>query len=151
MKKWIFLYFVIIFAALGIDWCFLGEGRPVWEGLSFWLVGGLFLGIGWFPFASQYEFFRRAIVVPGQIEGNHKDPKGIRLTIVSFRLDGELQTARIRVFAPGTPTIGATCEVGLDPTNPQNIRIRTATWFCWIWGGIGLLALLGPALSHWFG
>lgn len=148
MKKWVAAYMVIIFTALGLDW-YISQGNISLKDLiSHWFGGVIFFGLGWFWYLNDYEFFRRAIIVPGSIDGCYRGQNGEHFVIVSFNFDDKTQTVRLKNISLWERAVGTRCEVGINPNNIQDVRIRSNKWFCIVWAVLGFLVLFGPVLNY---
>ena len=98
-----------------------------------WLMGCAFFGLGWFLFLYHYEFFRRAIIVPGRVT-SYEERRGAKggttyVEVVSYELDGQTCTVSGTVGLPIKPKMGTPREVGIDPQNLQRVRVRSGRWF----------------------
>ena len=110
-------------------------------GLAFLLVGfvGLYL---------QKQFFERAIKIVGQVtdyeESENREGKPMYRSVVSYEFNGETRTIVSALRTPWKPKIGAPCQVGVDPINPQHARIysKTSFLFFWLFIGFGVAFLL---------
>jgi len=111
-----------------------------------WLIGCAFFAMGWFCSMSYYEFFRRAIILPGEVT-SYAEERGMYRAIASYFVDGKAETVVSNFKSSGKPTIGKKCKVGLNPDNMQIARIQEGLWFFLIFAGIGL-AMWGLMLAH---
>lgn len=102
-----------------------------------WLIGCAFFAVGWFCSMSYYEFFRRAIIVPGEVTSRTNEG-GMYGAIVSYVIDGKVETVTSNFRSNKKPIIGTKCKVGLNPDNMQIARIREGLWFFLIFAGVGL-------------
>lgn len=110
--------------------------------LFFWVMGCAFFGVGWFLSLSYYEFFRRAILVRGQVT-SYRERRGGKggtsyYEVVSFDFDGQTRTVEGNVGGPFKPKMGTVREVGVDPQNIQKARVRSGVWFGIIFALVGL-------------
>ena len=98
-----------------------------------WLMGCAFFGLGWFLFLYHYEFFRRAIIVPGRVT-SYEERRGAKggttyVEVISYEVDGQTCTVSGTVGMPFKPKMGTPREVGIDPQNLQHVRVRSGGWF----------------------
>ena len=93
-----------------------------------WLFGCVFFGFGWLGSMNYYEFFRRAIIIPGVVTSYTSLPghKGgtVYQEIVSCEFGGQTRMVRARVATSRKPKMGVTREVGIDPEDTQKAYIR---------------------------
>ena len=111
-----------------------------------WLMGGVFFGVGWFFLLSNYEFFRRAIIVQGKVASFHtqtntKDGTSY-IEDVSFEFDGQQHTVSGMIGRSWKPKIGTVREVGVDPQHIDKSRVREGKWFFGIFLVVGLVMLV---------
>ena len=113
------------------------------------LGGLLFFAIGWFWIGNNYEFFRRAIIVPGRVTSfsTRRSGKGGTSYIeeVTFDFAGEQHTVSGRMGKSWKPKIGAARKVGIDPDQMDNFRLKESMWMPGLFLVLGLV-LLGIAI-----
>lgn len=104
-----------------------------------WLMGCAFFAVGWFCSMSYYEFFRRAIIVPGKVTSYARFAGDQCRAVVSYFVEGKEETVISNFKSNLKPKIGTKYDVGLNPDNMQIARIREGLWFFLIFAGVGLL------------
>ena len=135
---------------------------PMWESLLpqviknnpglgiLWGVGSIFFGVGWFCFWRNHEFFRRAIIVPGTVTSftSKRGHKGgtVYYEEVSFAFAGEQHTVSGTIGKSWKPKIGAAREVGINPDQMDEFRLREGQWFPGLFLVVGLVVL---GMSLW--
>lgn len=120
--------------------------------LLFWLFGCVIFGIGWFSYARYYEFFRRAIIIPGKVTSydTRRRSKGrtYYLEIVSYTFDEISSTVTDTVSRYEEPKMGTVREVGVDPQNFRRARVRSndhSRWVAALFGlGLWVIAIFIP-------
>ncbi|MBR4682912.1 MAG: hypothetical protein IKP06_06400 [Elusimicrobiaceae bacterium] len=128
MKKWTILYFCIVLGTLAIV---LKCREPEQHIILFVSILDIIFAYFWFRFFWLYEFFKRAIIVPGKVIDFEKhdwwrdecNPRFIGrrrswVEIVAFEFDGEQgETYGNFVRWPFLfkPDLGTPREVGIDP------------------------------------
>ena len=103
-----------------------------------WLIGCAFFAAGWFLSVGYYEFFRHAILVPGEVTSFVRDGRQYGAS-VSYSIDNQIKTVTSKFRSNKKPKIGTKCQVGIDPNNMQLVRIKEGLWFFVLFAGVGLL------------
>ena len=110
------------------------------------LAGLLFGGVGGYFFRSEWQFFKRAIRVPGVVVDYASQPgsKGgtVYAPIAAFEFDGEQRRVTGSVYSSGKPKMGKQCIVGVDPNNIEKARIYSK----WNYVFYGIFFVVGVAL-----
>ena len=89
--------------------------------------GIVFGGVGGYLFWSEWQFFKRAIRLPGVVVdyASQRGSKGgtIYAPIAAFEIDGEQRRVTGSVYSSGKPEMGKQCTVGVDPYDITKARI----------------------------
>ena len=94
---------------------------------------------------NNYEFFKRAIVVPGRVTSftTRRGGKGRTSYVeeVTFEFAGEQHTVSGLIGKSWKPKIGTVREVGVDLQHIDKSRVREGKWFFGMFLLIGLVLL----------
>ena len=111
--------------------------------IMLWIMGSAFFAFGWFQVLYDYEFFRRAIRIPGKVTDydTQVGSKGnvTYVEVVSYDFDGQTRTIKSNVGMPFKPKMGTMREVGVNPDDIQKARVNSGRWFGVIFALAGLL------------
>ncbi len=108
--------------------------------------GLLFGGVGGWLLWSEWQFFRRAIRIPGVVVSyeERRGHKGERVyaPVAAFELDGERRQVTGSIYSSGKPKMGKQCVIGVDPYNLDKARIYSK----WNYIFSGLFLIIGIGL-----
>ena len=117
------------------------------------LAGLLFGSIGGYLFWNEWQFFKRAIRLPGVVVdyASQRGSKGgtVYAPIAAFELDGEHRRVTGSIYSSGKPEMGKQCIVGVDPNNIDKARIYSKGTFVFygIFLVVGIGLLIGGVFS----
>lgn len=116
----------------------------------FSIIGAVCLAIGCIGWGRHMLFLQRAVKVPGKVTDfttyvDHDEDGDTTMykAIISYEYDGESYTIMGTVGTSWKPEIGRTCQVAVNPSDPQDARVYSRIPMPWgFLIGFGLTFLL---------
>ncbi len=95
-------------------------------------IGALFFGVGLWILLRDRIFFKKAIIVYGEISritimGGGSSNRRRRLVyapVVKYEYNGEVSEVAGNIYSPKMPQVGQVMQVGINPKNPKDVRVK---------------------------